>query len=38
MAIVIVAGLVSGAVGDLLVLPIALRKLWRPGLGARPLT
>jgi Cu/Ag efflux pump CusA len=38
MAIVIVAGLVTGAVGDLLVLPIALRKLWRPGLGARPLT
>jgi Cu/Ag efflux pump CusA len=35
MAIVIIAGLVTGAIGDLLVLPIALRRLWRPGLGAR---
>jgi Cu/Ag efflux pump CusA len=34
MAIVIIAGLVTGAIGDLLVLPIAVRKLWRPGLGA----
>jgi multidrug efflux pump subunit AcrB len=37
MAIVIIAGLVTGAIGDLLVLPIAVRKLWRPGLGpSRP--
>jgi Cu/Ag efflux pump CusA len=35
MAIVIVAGLITGAFGDLLVLPIALRRLWRPSLGAR---
>jgi HME family heavy-metal exporter len=35
MAIVIIAGLVTGALGDLLVVPIALRRLWRPGLGAR---
>ena len=35
MAVVIIAGLVTGAIGDLLVLPIALLRLWRPGLGTR---
>jgi hypothetical protein len=35
MAIVIIAGLITGAIGDLIVLPIALLRLWRPGLGPR---
>jgi Cu/Ag efflux pump CusA len=35
MAIVIIAGLISGAIGDVIVLPIALLRLWRPGLGTR---
>jgi len=35
MAIVIIAGLLTGAIGDLIVLPIALLRLWRPGLGTR---
>jgi Cu/Ag efflux pump CusA len=33
MAVVIIAGLITGAIGDLIALPIALLRLWRPGLG-----
>jgi Cu/Ag efflux pump CusA len=35
MAVVIIAGLITGAIGDVIVLPIALLRLWRPGLGTR---
>ena len=35
MAIVIIAGLTTGVIGDLIVLPIALLRLWRPRLAPR---